>query len=131
MQEMILVAGNDKKEVCWIRHCLREKGYSSIPCKTAKQLTQEMQILPTCGVTILLVLIDDYILNEVKNNLIQKLGRLLLDVPFIPFNGELSIHSVEKLSSICSCRKVFKQDQYPELADILIESEVELALIGE
>lgn len=127
MKEIIIVAGKSKSEVCWLRHCLREKGYNSIPCKSAEQIIEEIQILPTCGATVPLVIIEPEILSEISDDLIAGLSDLALDVPFLLANEEgLQADLAEIFERICEYRSVFKWEQNPELADVLKESGIEV-----
>jgi len=127
MKEIIIVAGKTKDDVCWLRHCLREKGYNSIPCKSAEQIIEEMEILPTCDATVPLVIIEPEILIGISDDIITRLSDLALDVPFLLANGEVHADLAEIFDKICEYRTVFKQEQDPELADIVKENGVEIA----
>ena len=126
MKEIIIVAGKTKGDVCWLRLCLREKGYNSIPCKSAEQIIEEIQILPTCDATVPLVIIEPEILSDVSDDVIALLSDFALDVPFLLANEEVQADLAEKFDKICEYRTVFKQEQNPELADVLRESGVEV-----
>ena len=127
MKEIIIVAGKTKADVCWLRHCLREKGYNSIPCKSAEQIIEEMEILPTCDATVPLVVIEPEILRDVNDDLIARLNDFALDVPFLLANEEeVQADLAEIFERIGEYRTVFKQEQNPELADVLRESGVEV-----
>jgi hypothetical protein len=126
MKEIIIVAGKIKSDVCRLRHCLREKGYNSIPCKSAEQIIKEMEILPTCDVTVPLVVIKPEILVGISDDVIVKLSDFALDVPFHLSNKEVQADLAEIFERICECRIVFKQEQNPELAGVLRESGVEM-----
>ncbi len=127
MKEIIIVAGKIKSDVCWLRHCLREKGYNSIPCKSAEQIIEEMEILPTCDATVPLVIIEPEILSDISDDLIARLSDFALDVPFLLANEEVQANLAEIFERICEYRTVFKQEQNPELSDILKESGIEIA----
>ncbi len=127
MKEIIIVAGKSKGDVCWLRHCLREKGYNSIPCKSAEQIIEEMEILPTCDATVPLVIIEPEILSHISDDLIARLSDLALDVPFLLCNEEeVQADLAEIFDKICEYRTVFKQEQNPELADVLKDAGVEV-----
>jgi len=128
MEELIIVAGKNKGDVYWIRHCLREKDYNSIPCKSAEQIIEEMEILPTCDATVPLVIIEPEILRNISDDVIARLSDFALDVPFLFANEqEVQADLAEIFDKICEYRTVFKQEQNPELADVLRESGVEVA----
>lgn len=127
MKEIIIVAGKTKGNVCWLRHCLREKGYNSIPCKSAGQIVEEMEILPTCDATVPLVVIGPEILVGISDDVIARLSDFALDVPFLLANEEVRADLAEIFNKICEYRTVFKPEQNPELADILKDSGVEIA----
>jgi len=127
MKEIIIVAGKSKDDVCRVRHCLREKGYNSIPCKSAEQLIEEMEILPTCDATVPLVIIEPEILSDLSADLITGLSDFALDVPFLLTNEEIQADLAEIFEKICEYRTQFRQEQNLELADVLRESGVEVA----
>jgi hypothetical protein len=129
MKEIIIVAGKTKGDVCWLRHCLREKGYNSVPCKSAEQIIEEMEILPTCDATVPLVVIEPEILSDIRDDLIARLSDFALDVPFLlcKEKEEVQADLTEIFERICEYRTVFKREQNPELADVLRESGVEVA----
>lgn len=127
MKEIIIVAGKTKGDVCWLRHCLREEGYNSIPCKSAEQIIEEMEILATCDATVPLVIIEPEILSDLNDDLIARLSDFALDVPFLLCNEEeVQADLAEIFEKICEYRTVFKQEHNPELADVLRESGVEV-----
>ena len=126
MKEIIIVAGKSKGDVCGLRHCLKEKDYNSIPCKSAEQIIEEMEILPTCDATVPLVIIDPEILRDIGDAVIARLSDFALDVPFLLANEEVQADLAEIFERICEYRTVFKQEQNPELADVLRESGVEV-----
>lgn len=127
MKEITIVAGKTKSDVCWLRRCLREKGYDSIPCKSAEQIIEEMEILPTCGATVLLVIIEPGILRDISDDVIAGLSVFALDVPFLLSNEqEAQADLAEVFDRICEYRIVFEQEQSPELAGVLRESGVEV-----
>lgn len=118
MKEIIVVAGENKLDVGWLRRCLREQGYSSIPCKTAEQILEELNVLPTCGTQVPLVVIDPELLRNVSDGLITQLSECALDVPFILFDGTDVQADLEVFEQICEYRMRFVPQQSP-LADVL------------
>ncbi len=120
MKEIIIVAGKSKGDVCWLRHGLREKGYNSIPCKSAEQIIEEMEILPTCDATVPLVIIEPEILSDISDDLIARLSDFALDVPFLLWNEEeVQADLAQIFDKICEYRTRFRTEQNPELAEVL------------
>jgi len=127
MKEMIVVAGSNKVDVCWLRRCLRQRQYSSIPCKTVKKLIEELEVLPTCDVFVPLVIIEPDILRDVSDDLIARLSDFALDIPFLlAGEEELQADLTEIFEKICEYRTGFRTEQNPELAEVLKDSGVEV-----
>ena len=127
MKEMIVVAGSNKVDVCWLRRSLRERRYSSIPCRTAQKLIEELEVLPTCDVSVPLVIIEPDILRDVSDDLIARLSDFALDTPFLlAGEAELQADLAEIFEKICEYRTGFRTEQNPELAEVLKDSGVEL-----
>lgn len=128
MKDIIIVAGKTKDEVCWLRRCLREKGYNSFPCKSAEQIIEEMKILPTCDATIPLVIIEPEILSDISDDLIAGLTNVNRDIPFLlTGEEELKADQAEIFEKICEYRTEFKKELNPEVAEILRECGVQVA----
>lgn len=128
MKEIVIVAGKNKVNICWLRQCLSGHGYNSVPCKSAEQIIEEMEILPTCDASVLLVIVEPDILSDLNNDLILKLCDFALDVPFLLYTEEeVQTDLLEIFENICEFRTQFRQEQIPELTDILKESGVEVA----
>ena len=126
MKETIIVAGKNKVGVCRLRHCLKENGYDSIPCGSAEQIVEEMEILPTCDAGILLVVIGPEILEDIGYDLISKLSNFAPDVPFLLSDAERTrADSTRTFEKICKYRTRFRQEQNPRLAKALMDSGVE------
>jgi len=128
MEELIIVAGANKLEIGWLRRCLREHGYRSIPCKTAKQIAEELEILPTCNASVALVIIEPKILKDLNDDLILQLSEYAPEVPFLLFN-DVNVQSdlMDVFEKICKYRIQFRPEQNLKLAEILWESGVEVA----
>ncbi|MBW8038588.1 MAG: hypothetical protein FVQ85_01160 [Planctomycetes bacterium] len=127
MKEIIIVAGKTKGDVCWLRHCLREKGYNSIPCKSAEQIIEEMEIFSTCDATVPLVIIEPEILSDISDDLIARLSDFALDIPFLLCNEEeVQADLAEIFDKICEYRTQFRTEQNPELAEVLKNNGVEV-----
>lgn len=119
---MIIVAGENTLNVTWLRSCLREEGYSSILCETAEEIIEELEILPTCGVYVPLVLIESEILKNISDELISWLSECAPEVPFILLNEE---NSLETFEPMCAQRAKFEWEGNP-LAKVLEGVGVEL-----
>ena len=125
MKEIIIVAGKTKADVGRMRRCLREKGYDSIPCRSAEQIVEEMEILPTCDARVPLVIVEPEILSDLSDESIARLSDSELDVSFLLCNEEqMQPDLAEIFDRICEYRAVFKRQQNPELADVLRENGV-------
>ncbi|HUV67454.1 MAG TPA: hypothetical protein VMW24_26420 [Sedimentisphaerales bacterium] len=127
MEEIIIVAGQDKANVCGLRRCLREHGYHSIPCRSAEQIVDEMRILGTCGACVPLVVIDPRVLRNVDD---VGVGRLSDCAPHVPIllAGEMSEPDdpIEVFERICEYRTQFRREQNPTLADVLESAGVQI-----
>jgi len=110
MKEMIIVAGENKFDVAWLRHCLRNEGYSSIPCETVEKVIEELRTLPTCGVNVPLVVIEPTILKNVSNDVVNQLSECAPEVPFILLDEE---NSPEAFELICANRAKFEWEGNP------------------
>ena len=122
MKEIIIIAGENKFNVAWLRSCLRDEGYSSILCETVKEIVEELETLPTCGVYVLLVLIESEILKNISDEQINRLSECALEVPFILLDEE---HPPETIEWICTHRAKFEREGNP-LAKVLEGAGVEL-----
>jgi len=128
MKEIIIVAGKTKDEVCWLRRCLRERGYNSIPCSSAERIIEEMLILPTCDAKVSLVIIEPGILSDISEEFIAGLSNFEPDIPFLLAGKDgLKADQAEIFERICKHRAAFKKELNPELADALMQSGVETA----
>ncbi len=130
MKEIIIVAGGEKVDVGWVRHCLREHGYNSLPCKSVEQIIEEMEVLPTCDAHVPLVIIDPRILSDIDRGLIDKLSDCCLDVPILPLGNEIDPcdEPADVFEQICEHRIRFTRRQNPELADILERAGVAIVI---
>ena len=122
MKEIIIVAGEDKFNVGWLRRCLREDGYRSIPCKTIKAIIEELNILPTCGVRVPLVIIEPEMLGNVSDDMVARLSKCAPDVPFVLLSEEdADADLMDVFEEICSYRMQFSPQQNSFLAHTLAE----------
>lgn len=117
MEEIILVAGEDKACVGRLRRRLREHGYHSIPCRSAEQVVDEMRILGTCGACVPLVVLDPNVLRNADDVLVRRLGDCAPHVPIL-LAGEPD-DLTEVFERICEYRTQFRREQNPALADVL------------
>jgi len=129
MKEIIIVAGEDKVDVSWVRHCLKEHGYNSLPCRSAEQIIEEMEVLPTCDAHVPLVIIDPRILTDVDSDMIVRLSDCYLDIPILSIGGELDGYDepADLFEQICEHRARFTRRQNPALADVLENAGVAIA----
>ena len=120
MEEIIIVAGQDKVDVGRLRRRLREHGYHSIPCRSAEQVVEEMRILETCDACVPLVIIDPNVLKNIDDVLIRRLGDCAPHVPIL-LVGETSEpdNVIEIFERICEYRTQFRHEQNPTLAQVL------------
>jgi len=122
MKEIIIIAGENKFNVAWLRSCLRDEGYSSIFCETVEEIIEELETLPTCGVHIPLALIESEILKKINDELINRLRECKPEVPFIVLDEE---NLPETNELICANRAKFEWDGNP-LTKVLEGAGVEL-----
>jgi len=99
MKKTIIVAGKNKLDIGGLRCCLQTQGYSSILCKTLKELIVELKILPVCNVQVSLVIIEPQMLIGTTDDLIAELSECAPDVPFVMLDGADALLSVEELLS--------------------------------
>ncbi|UCC96560.1 MAG: hypothetical protein JSW66_12030 [Phycisphaerales bacterium] len=120
MEEIIIVAGEDKAYVCRLRRCLREHGYHSIPCGSAEHVVDEMRILKTCDACVPLVVLDPKVLRHADDVLVRRLGDCAPHVPIL-MAGELGEPDdlIEVFERICEYRTQFRRGQNPTLAEVL------------
>jgi len=130
MNEIIIVAGENKIDVCRVRHRLWERGYNSLPCKSVEQIIEELEVLPDCDAHVLLVIIDPRILIDVDTDMIARLSDCYLDVPILNIGGEMDEcdEPADQLDTICEHRARFMRRQNPALADALERAGVTIAL---
>ncbi len=122
MKEMIIVAGENTFNVAWLKHCLKDGNYNSILCETAEEIIEELEILPTCGVHVPLVIIESEILKNISDKLINRLRECRPEVPFILLDEENLLQTNEL---ICTNRAKFEWDGNP-LTKVLEGAGVEL-----
>lgn len=122
MKEMVIVAGENGFDVAWLIRCLRDEGYSSIPCETMEEVIEELSTLPTCGVFVPLVVIQPTILKNISNDVVNQLSECAPEVPFILLDQE---NSPETFELICAHRTKFEWERNP-LAKTLEEAGVEV-----
>jgi len=115
MKEMIVVAGKNSLDVAWLRQCLKEEGYSSVPCETAEDIIEELNILPGCGVHVPLVVIEPETLKKINDDLVARLSKCAPEVPFVSIGEPGSPKTFER---ICVDRAKFEPADNP-LARIL------------
>lgn len=126
MKEMIITAGRNKAEICWLRYYLRNYGYKSISCNSAEELTRELEILCSCDVEALVV-VEAGILKDISDDLIGQLGKCAPEIPFLLFEEpSLKADLAETFENICEHRKEFRAEQNSELASVFRETGVKV-----
>lgn len=127
MQETILIAGRDRHEVHSMRRHWKRLGYASIPCRSIATLIKELEVLPTCGVRVPLVIMYPEILREPDDEMVDRLSGCSLDVPFVLIEDETEQEdqSWEILRRLCGRRVPFDQDEHP-FGDVLKKANVEV-----
>lgn len=125
MKEMVIVAGENKFDLSWLRNCLRDEGYSSIPCETAEEVIEELEALPNCGVFVPVVVIGQTVFENVDDDVINQLSECVPDVPFVLLERESSSDVFER---ICANRAKFEWEGNP-LARTLEGAGVEVSCI--
>jgi len=125
MKEMIIVAGENRFDLSWLRNCLREEGYSSIPCETAEDVVEELESLSDCGVFVPVVVIWRTILENVSDDVVNQLSECAPEVPFVLLDNESSSDIFER---ICANRANFEWEGNP-LARTLEGAGVEVSCV--
>lgn len=125
MKEMVLIASENSFNVTWLRQCLRDEGYSSVPCETAEEIIEELNTLPRCGVYVPVVVVEPEILKNISDDIVTRLSKCATDVPFVPLDGGGSLETFER---ICAHRAKFERDGNP-LAKVLEEAGIEATCI--
>jgi len=110
MKEIIIIAGENKFNVAWLRSCLRDEGYSSIFCETVEEIIEELETLPTCGVYVPLVLIESEILKNISDEVLNRLRECAPEFPFILLDEE---NVPETNEWICLKRAKFEWEGNP------------------
>ena len=82
MDEIIIVAGKDNVNVIWLTSYLRELGYYSIPCTRIETIIKVLNMQTDWGDKPL-VIIEPEMLTNASDDLVTKLIRCAVNVPFI------------------------------------------------
>ena len=124
MKEVIIVAGENKFDIEHLRDRLRDEGYSSTACEMAEEIIEELDIMPICSVHVPLVVIEPAILEDISDDLVDRLSECAPDVPFTLLAGtDLPADVAEKFELICAHREQFKPESN-RLTNILKEAGV-------
>lgn len=127
MKEIIIIAGENKFDIERLRDRLREEGYSSTACEMVEEIIEELEIMPICSVHVPLVVIEPAILEDISDDLVDRLSECAPDVPFTLLAGaDLAADVAEKFELICAHREQFKPESNL-LTNILKEAGVEVA----
>ncbi len=122
MKEIIIIAGENRFKVAWLRQCLKEEHHRSILCETVEEIIEELETLPTCGVYVPLVLIESEILKNISDELVNQLSKCAPEVPFMMLDEE---DSPETIEYICAHRVKFEREGNP-LTKVLEGAGIEL-----
>jgi len=106
-----------------VRHCLRDEGYNSISCETVEEIIEELGTFLTCDVSVPLVVIEPTILNNISNDVVNRLSKCAPGIPFILLDQE---SSPEAFKRICTNRAKFEREGNP-LAKTLEGAGVEVS----
>ncbi len=124
MKEVIIVAGENKFDIEQLRDRLRDEDYSSTACEIAEEIIEELEIMLLCSVHVPLVVIEPVILEDISDDLVDRLSECALDVPFTLLAGtDLPTDVAEKFELICAHRGQFKPESN-RLTNILKEAGV-------
>ena len=99
IKDIIIIAGENKADIDWLRQHLNQEGYSVISSQTARELIAELEILPVCSMSVLLVIIEAKMLINPRDDLITQLSECAPDVPFVLYDRANILPSVEELLS--------------------------------
>ena len=99
IKDIIIIAGENKADIERLKHHLKKEGYSAISCQTIRELIAELEILPVCSVSVLLVIIEAEMLINAGDDLITQLSECAPDVPFVLHDRANTLPSVEELLS--------------------------------
>lgn len=99
IKDVIIITVENKAEVDWLRHHLKKEGYSAILCQTIRELIAELEILPVCSASVLLVIIEAEMLINAGDDLITQLSECAPDVPFVLHKSVNTLPAVEELLS--------------------------------
>jgi len=110
MKEIIIIAGENKFNVAWLRSCLRDEGYSSISCETVEEIIEELKTLPICGVYVPLVLIEPELLKNISDEVLNRLRECAPEFSFVLLDEE---NVPETNEWICLKRAKFEWEGNP------------------
>lgn len=110
MKEIIIVAGKCSFDIVWLRGCLDDRGYSSIQCETAEEVIEELQTLPASGVNVQLVIIKPTMLENIDDDIVNRLSACAPEVPFVLLD---ETDSPEIFERICAHRTKYELETSP------------------
>jgi hypothetical protein len=126
-RQVIIVADKSKLRAGELRPCPGEQELSLVPCETAEEIIELLDVLPLCGAKVPLVVIEPEILKDATEDSVTNLSKCAPDVPFtlLP-EANLTADVAEKFEQICSHREQLKPDEN-WLIDMLKKVGVEIA----
>jgi len=114
VKEVIIVAGDKQLDVGSIRACLGHLECTTVPCETAEEIVDLLDLFPLCSVRTLLVLIEPGILKDISEQLLERLSKCSLDVPFVLVGeGDSQVDLGDKFERICADRVKLVPDRNP------------------
>lgn len=126
-RQVIIIADKNKLRAGELRPCMGQQELSLVPCETAEEIIELLDLLPLCGARVSLVVIEPEILKDATEDLVTTLSKCAPDVPFtlLP-DVDLTADVAEKFEQICSHRGQLKPDEN-WLTDVLKKVGVEIA----
>jgi len=113
-KKALIIAGKNKFDAERLRPCLVRQEITLVPCETAEQVLDLLDILPLCGAPVSLVLFEPGILNAMSDDLAARLSKCSTQVPFTLLTDDtLETDLAEKFERICANRVKFKREGNP------------------
>jgi len=114
MREVIVLAGKNKPDVSRLMRCLETQGYDSSLCRTVKELTAELKILPFYSARMALVILEGERLMNASDDLVADLSKCAPDIRFIVLEGTNTPFPAENLLSGQSPHPTMTGSELPE-----------------
>ena len=126
-RQVIIVADTNKSRAGELKPYLSQQELSLVPCDTAEEIIELLNLLPLCGARVSLVVIEPKILKDATEELITTLSECAPEIPFtLSPETNLTADIAEKFEQINLHRGQFKP-QENRLTDALKEVGVVIA----